>query len=107
MSSAHPRQASDLSAQVLETALGNYILLEVYRDAELQWSKTGPDGRSPQPGPDHSAPRPGLWSTAMAIVLGGLLALLAVEATPRAIAFFSTHAQTTVAELGISSRWKF
>jgi hypothetical protein len=72
MSSSHPRQASDVSAQVLETALGNYILLEVYRDAELRSPNTGPHGqssntdpkeRSHQPSPDHSAPRPGLWST--------------------------------------------
>ncbi|MEA5448206.1 hypothetical protein VB780_06470 [Leptolyngbya sp. CCNP1308] len=116
MSSSHPRQASDLSAQVLETALGNYILLEVYRDAELRSPNTDPQGRSPNtdpeersphPSPDHSAPRPGLWSTAAVIVLGGLLTLLAIKTTPRAIASLSTHAQTTVAEMGIPTSWRF
>ncbi|MGG6242051.1 hypothetical protein ACQ4N7_25820 [Nodosilinea sp. AN01ver1] len=97
MSSSH-RPNSDLSAQVLETALGNYILLEVYRDAELS---------SHYPTPANSAPRPGLWSAAAVTVLGGLLALLAIEATPRAIASLSIHAQTTVTELGISTRWTF
>jgi uncharacterized membrane protein YphA (DoxX/SURF4 family) len=104
MSSSHPRPVSDLSAQVLETALGNYILLEVYRDAELRWSKTGPQGRSPQPAP---APRPSLWSAAAVTVLGGLLLLLAIETTPRAIAALSTHAQTAVTELGIPAGWRF
>jgi hypothetical protein len=98
MSSSHPRPVSDLSAQVLETALGKYILLEVYRDAELPL---------PDPAPDHMAPRPSLWSAAAAIVLGGLLALLAIETTPRAIAALSIHAQTAVTELGIPTRWKF
>jgi hypothetical protein len=98
MSSSHPRPVSGLSAQVLETALGNHILLEIYRDAEVP---------SPQPTPDHSAPRPSLWSAAAVTVLGGLLALLAIETTPRAIAALSTHAQTVVAELGIPTRWKF
>lgn len=107
MSSSHPRQVSDLSAQVLETALGNYILLEVYRDTELRWSKTGSQGPSPHPTSYNSAPRPTLWSTALPTVLGGLLALLALETTPRAIASLSTHAQTTIAELGIPTRWRF
>jgi hypothetical protein len=97
MSSSH-RTKPALSAQVLETALGNYILLEVYRDAELP---------SHHPTPDNSVPRPGLWSTAAATVLGGLLVLLAIEATPRAIASLSAHAQTTVAELGIPTNWRF
>ncbi len=96
MSSSHPRPVSDLSAQVLETALGNYILLEVYRDVEL-----------PLPDPDYPAPRPSLWSAAAVIVFGGLLALLAIKTTPRAIAALSTHAQTAVTELGIPTRWKF
>jgi hypothetical protein len=116
MSSSHPRQVPDLSAQVLETALGNYILLEVYRDAELRSPNTGPEEpslntdheeRSPHPSPDHSAPRPGLWSTAMVTLLGGVLALLAIETTPRAIAALSTYVPTTVAELGLPTRWTF
>ncbi|MBE9141013.1 hypothetical protein IQ254_28085 [Nodosilinea sp. LEGE 07088] len=112
MSSSHPRPNSDLSAQVLETALGNYILLEVYRDAELRWSKTCPQGQSPntvppQPSPNNATPRFGLWSTALLTVLGGLLALLALETPPRAIASLSTQAQATIAELGILTRWRF
>ena len=98
MSSSHPQSNSDLTAQVLETALGNYIFLEVYRDAELP---------SHHPTPDNSAPRPGLWSAAAVTVLGGLLTLLALEATPRAIASLSTHAQTTIVELGLPTRWTF
>jgi hypothetical protein len=98
MLSSHPRPVSDLSAQVLETALGNHILLEVYCDAEVP---------SPQPTPDPSGDRPSLWSAAAVTVLGGLLALLAIETTPRAIATLSIHAQTAVTELGIPSRWKF
>lgn len=107
MSSSHPQPDSDLAAQVLETALGNYILIEVYRDAELQSPKTDPEGRSPQLTPDNSAPRPSLWSMAMLTVFGGLLALLALETTPRAIAALSTHAQTIIVELGIPTRWRF
>ncbi|PSN77049.1 hypothetical protein C8B47_24105 [filamentous cyanobacterium CCP4] len=92
---------------MLETALGNYILLEVYREPELPGSKTDFEGRSHHLTPDNSAPRPSLWSAAAVTVLGGLLALLALEATPRAIAALSVHAQTTVAELGLPTRWTF